>query len=99
DPTQPGLQWLDNFATAHNKPEAFSEWGVDSDTAGPYIALAAQWFATHNVLYQNYWDSNGGGFAGQIDNSQYPNATKAYLAAFGAAPAATASTTYSLDTS
>ena len=96
-PNDPDLTWLDAFATAHNKPEAFSEWGVDSDTAGPYIALAAQWFASHNVIYQNYWDSNGGNFSGQIDNSQFPNATKAYLAAFGLTPAPAASTAYTLD--
>ena len=81
-PTSPGLNWLESFASTHGKPTAYSEWGVNSDTAGPYIALAQQWFASHNVAYQIYWDSNAA-FAGQLDAGQYPDAAAAYVAAFG----------------
>ena len=76
-----GLQWLENFATAHGKPTAYSEWGVDSNTAGPYVQKAFQWFASHNVVYDNYWDANQGGFNGQIDNGQYAAAASAFKAA------------------
>jgi hypothetical protein len=52
-----GLQWLEDFAAAHNKPTAYSEWGVKSDNAEEYIQAAAEWFESHNVLYQSYWNS------------------------------------------
>ncbi|MEO6338412.1 MAG: glycosyl hydrolase [Caulobacteraceae bacterium] len=84
----PGLNWLESFASAHGKQSAYSEWGVNSDTAGPYIAKVAEWFATHDVAYQSYWNSNAD-FRGRLDNGQYPNTGAAYIKAFG--PAATAS--------
>jgi hypothetical protein len=79
-----GLQWLSDFATAHGKPMGFSEWGVDSNNAQSYIVDAATWFATHNVAYQSYWNSNSGGFTGQLSNNQYPTTGAAFVAAFGA---------------
>lgn len=80
--SQYGLQWLEDFASAHKKPSAYPEWGVNSDGAGPYIAKAAQWFSDHNVLYQNVWNSNDA-FPGKLSDGQYPNAAAAYVAAFG----------------
>lgn len=82
-----GLQWHQDFAAAHHKPTAYDEWGVNSDTAGPYITAASQWFANHHVVYQNYWNSNSA-FRGQLSNNQYPNAAAAYKAAFGKTPKA-----------
>ncbi len=95
----PGLQWLETFAAAHGKQTAYSEWGANTDNAGPYITLAAQWFATHDVAYQIYWDSNTDpAMQSQLDNGQYPTAAAAYLAAFGAtAAAAPIDTSYALD--
>jgi hypothetical protein len=78
-----GLQWLSDFATSHGKPMGFSEWGVQSDNAQSYITNVAKWFASHNVAYQSYWNSNAG-FAGQLSQSQYPGTAAAFLAAFGA---------------
>jgi Glycosyl hydrolase family 26 len=80
---QYGLQWLEQFAAAHNKPTAYPEWGVNSDGAGPYIERAAQWFASHNVLYQRVWNSDAD-FRGKLSNGQFPNAGIAYIATFGA---------------
>jgi Ca2+-binding RTX toxin-like protein len=77
-----GLQFLQDFATAHHKPVAFSEWGVQNDNAGPYINLMSKWFADHNVLYQNYWNSNSG-FAGRLDDGSKPDAATAFRADFG----------------
>jgi len=94
------LQWLEDFASAHGKQTAYSEWGVNTDKAGPYIALAAQWFATHDVAYQIYWDSNTDPvMQSQLDNGQYPKAAAAYLAAFGATNATAVDTSYNLDSS
>ncbi|WP_336492820.1 glycosyl hydrolase, partial [Methylobacterium nigriterrae] len=42
-----GLQWQQDFAAAHGKATAISEWGVQTDGAGAYIAAAAKWFADH----------------------------------------------------
>jgi Ca2+-binding RTX toxin-like protein len=72
-----GLQWLEDFADAHGKQTAYPEWGVNSDTAGPFIAKAIAWFETHDVAYWGYWNSNSA-FTGQLDNNQYPNASEAF---------------------
>jgi hypothetical protein len=77
-----GLQWHQDFATTHHKPTAYSEWGIMSDKAGPYIQSAKAWFTAHDVVYQTYWNSNSA-FTGQLSNGQYPNAGAAYKAAFG----------------
>jgi len=78
---QYGLQWLEDFADAHGKPTAYSEWGVNSDNAGAYIAEVAKWFATHDVAYQSYWESNAD-FAGMLSQGQYSATGAAFIAAF-----------------
>jgi hypothetical protein len=87
-----GLQWLENFASAHGKPTAYSEWGVNSDNAGPFIQKAQAWFADHHVVYENYWDSSSA-FDGLLSSGQYPDAGAAFQAAFGAPPPPPADTT------
>ncbi|WP_336488119.1 carbohydrate-binding domain-containing protein [Methylobacterium nigriterrae] len=79
---QYGLQWQQDFAAAHGKPTAISEWGIQTDNAGPYIQAMAKWLADHKVVFANYWDSNFAAYNGQIDNGQYPNASAAFKAAF-----------------
>ncbi|MBR1279661.1 glycoside hydrolase family 26 protein [Bradyrhizobium sp. AUGA SZCCT0283] len=81
--SQYGLRWLEEFASAHKKPTAYPEWGVNSDGAGPYIEKAAQWFSKHNVLYQGVWNSNDA-FPGKLTDRQYPEAAAAYIESFGA---------------
>lgn len=76
-----GLAWLEAFAARHRKPTAYSEWGVMSDTAGPYIAAAGRWFAGHHTLYQSYWDSNSA-FPGKLSGGRLGRAGAAYRAAF-----------------
>jgi hypothetical protein len=93
-----GLQWLENFAAAHGKQTAYSEWGVDTNNAGPYIAKVAEWFATHDVAYQIYWNSNADPAAvTRLDNNQYPAASAAYIAAFGPGPSTPVDTAYHFD--
>jgi len=82
-----GLQWHQDFAAAHHKPTAYAEWGVNSDTAGPYIELADKWFTSHNVLYQNYWNSNSN-FRGDLSDGQYPKASATYKSIYGKKPTA-----------
>lgn len=79
-----GLQWLEDFAAAHNKPTAYSEWGIDSTQGAAYIAAAQAWFASHNVVYQIYWDVN---YAGtnqyRLDDGRNSSTATAYKEAFG----------------
>jgi beta-mannanase len=76
-----GLQWLEDYATAHHKPTAYSEWGVKQDDSGVYIQNAAEWFQSHNVAYQMYWNSNAA-FPGMLSGGQYPMAGKVFIEAF-----------------
>ena len=76
-----GLEWHQDFAAAHHKPTAYSEWGIMSDKAGPYIQQAKAWFASHDVVYQTYWNSNSA-FSGMLSMGQYPKPGAAYKAAF-----------------
>lgn len=102
-----GLQWLESFAAQHGKPTAYPEWGIKADNAAPYIAKAAEWFESHNVLYQSYWDDNHEMPSKLSDGSNPQNAAEAaaYKAAFGKAPVETgpnappigAPDTYTLD--
>ena len=66
-----GLQWHQDFATAHGKPTAYSEWGIMSNDGASYIQRVEQWFARHNVVYQNYWNSNAD-FKGLVSTGEYP---------------------------
>lgn len=81
-----GLQWQQDFAAMHGKATAISEWGIQSDDAGPFIEDMAAWLSSHDVAYDNYWESNAAGYAGEL--SQYPNAAAAYKAAFASDAAA-----------
>lgn len=77
-----GLQWHQDFAAAHGKPTAYAEWGIQSDDAGPYIQHAADWFQSHDVVYQTYWNSDEA-YPGKLSDDRFPNAGAAYRAAFG----------------
>jgi hypothetical protein len=78
-----GLMWHQEFAAAHGKRTAYSEWGVRGDNAGPFIQQAKAWFTQHDVVFQTYWDSNAG-FPGKLSNEQYPSAATAFYGAFRA---------------
>jgi hypothetical protein len=82
--TEPyGLNWLTQFASANGKPLAVPEWGVNGDNDSAFIQLADQWFQQNNVLFQSYWNSDGGDFSGKLSDGSMPDAAAAYLAAFG----------------
>ena len=76
-----GLQWHQDFAAAHGKPTAYSEWGVDTDNGGVFVAHAAEWFEQHNVLYQIYWNSRSA-FDGRLDDETTSTAD-GFLSSFG----------------
>jgi hypothetical protein len=78
-----GLQWHQNFAAAHNKPTTYSEWGIRTNNAGPYIDLVKKWFYDHHVIFHTYWDSNSA-YPGELSSGQYPDSGEAFRKAFGA---------------
>ncbi|GJE15186.1 Hint domain-containing protein [Methylobacterium longum] len=78
--TDYGLNWQSNFAQAHGKPTAISEWGVSSNNDGPYVQSMFKWMTDHDMIYENYWESNGA-YSGELHNGQYPNAGAAFKAA------------------
>ncbi|TXM63751.1 hypothetical protein FV226_27300 [Methylobacterium sp. WL12] len=84
-----GLQWQQDFAAAHGKATAISEWGVASDNAAPYVQAMTKWMADHNMVYENYWDSNGGGYSGQLSTGANATAGAAYKSAISSLQGAT----------
>jgi hypothetical protein len=60
-----GLAWQSRFAKAHHKPMSFPEWALVSDLFHPgesgnddpsFVRHMYQWFAHHDVAYENYFD-------------------------------------------
>lgn len=72
-----GLAWHQDFARARAKPTAYSEWGVALDTAGPYVEKAMEWFRSHDVVYQSYWNSDAD-FAGKLSGGAMPETGSAF---------------------
>lgn len=64
-----GLQWHIDFATAHGKQAGFSEWGVMTDNAGPFIEKMDSWIDTNGIIYHNYWDSYSD-FSGKLSDGR-----------------------------
>lgn len=63
-----GLQELRDFAAAHDKKEAYPEWGCSTDKHGhgddpEFIDHMADWFraAPNGVVFQGYWNTWAGG--------------------------------------
>lgn len=76
-----GLQWHADFAAAHGKPMAYSEWGVMTDAASPFLKAAKNWFDGHNVAYQVYWDSDSS-FPGKLSDYSDPTSGATYRSLF-----------------
>ena len=85
-----GLNWLETFAAAHDKPTAYSEWGVTADQQGAdYIRLFSDWVKQHDlaadgdgVAYTAYWESNDH-LSAYLQDGNYPAAGAAFKEAFG----------------
>ncbi|MBN1998024.1 glycosidase [candidate division KSB1 bacterium] len=84
--TEPyGLNWHRDFATAHNKPMSYPEWGVGGNGSGdnPYfVEKMAQWCEENQVVYQTYWNSNAA-YPGKLSDNQYPQTAAKYREVFG----------------
>jgi Ca2+-binding RTX toxin-like protein len=77
-----GLQWVENFAKSHGKPTAYSEWGAQGDNASGFIKAAHDWFDSHNVVYQSFWDSNAN-YPGRTSDGSDPTTGRTYKSYFG----------------
>jgi hypothetical protein len=71
-----GLKAFRAFAKAHNKPEAYPEWGCSTGSHGhgdspEFIEHFHDWLkdGAPNVLYQAYWNTNLGGPDAAIEGS------------------------------
>jgi hypothetical protein len=91
-----GLAWLAKFANAHHKPISIPEWALVHDQASRahsggddtfFINHMHHWFATHNVAYENYFNSYDGLMSFVMGGSagQFPVAGQLYRALWGRA--------------
>jgi hypothetical protein len=80
-----GLRWHQEFARAHGKPTTYSEWGISSDNATPYLERAREWFDTHDVVFHTYWNSDAA-YPGKLSEKQYPKSAATFRALFGPEP-------------
>jgi hypothetical protein len=85
-----GLDWHRQFATARGKPMSFPEWGTGKgrETHGgdddPYfIEQMAQWMASNDVAYHNYWDYSETLFDSKLSAGRRPAAAAAFIRHFG----------------
>ncbi|WP_438448098.1 X2-like carbohydrate binding domain-containing protein [Gorillibacterium sp. sgz5001074] len=80
-----GLIWHREFAKAHHKPMAYSEWGVGGNSAGdsPYmVEMLYKWFKVNKVVQQTLWDSDVA-YTGRLSGGQYPKAGAKYKELYG----------------
>jgi len=86
-----GLDWHKKFATKHDKPMSYPEWGTGKrkkDNLGggddPYfIEKMAEWIASNNVAYHNYWDYSAPIFNARLSDKRMPEAAQAFVQKFG----------------
>lgn len=87
-----GVNWFFKTAQAHNKPTAIWEWGVRADGWGSYVAAAIQRFRAEGALWANYWENEGGPYAGTLQADRYPETSRVFRAALGGLDVATDNT-------
>ncbi|MXP65965.1 hypothetical protein E0493_21695 [Roseomonas sp. M0104] len=77
-----GLKWHQDFASAHGKPTAFSEWGVTTNDGRSFLELAKEWFDSHDVVYHSIWDSDVH-YPGRMSDGSGGDTGEAFKALFG----------------
>ena len=89
-----GLAWLAKFAAAHHKQISIPEWALVHDSFHKqhsggddtsFVDHMHKWFASHNVGYENYFNSSDGEMSFSMNGSskQFPAAGKLYRALWG----------------
>ncbi|MFK7696811.1 glycosyl hydrolase [Paenibacillus sp. HJGM_3] len=80
-----GMNWHRDFALAHGKKMAYSEWGVGGNGSGDsadYMELMYNWIDSNDVVYQTYWNATSS-YNGRLSDNQYPQAGAVYQDLFG----------------
>jgi hypothetical protein len=88
-----GIAFYTAFAAAHHKPISFPEWGLgwyyDNSRAAQapaddvyFITQMHAFMATHNVLYESFWEDHDRGLYSAISNPA-PKASAAFRTLFG----------------
>jgi len=85
-----GLHWHRDFASAHNKPMSYPEWGTGlrpklgggGDDAY-FVQKMAEWIRANNVVYHGYWDYVAPDFNARLSDGHQPAAGAAFLREFG----------------
>ena len=91
--TLPILNEVESFARSVGKPVVFPEWGLSIRPDGHglgddpvYIDEMGAWMANaaNDVAWASYFDyDQGGGYASEITDGNFPNALAAFRATFG----------------
>jgi beta-mannanase len=90
--TLPALTGAQQFAAAHGKPLALTEWGViirsDGHGLGDdpyYVNQMAAWMenSANNVAFETYFDFNQTGLNSEITGSLFPHSLAAFSADLG----------------
>jgi hypothetical protein len=88
--TLPGLTRVADFASAHDKPVVFPEWGLairgDGHGLGDdptFIHNMAAWMAGHDVAFDDYFNFDVPGQVDAITDGNFPASLAAYRAGFG----------------
>lgn len=85
-----GLDWWANFATAHNKPLCFPEWGcVDKASASGggggdnplFVTSFLAWMKANNVRSESYFEVTAGDGDHLLEGTVFPLAAAAYKSA------------------
>jgi hypothetical protein len=83
--TEWGIGGMLEFARAHQKPFQIDEWGVTGPNAAPFIKGMADFLRTNGVRSHTYWNSNSGGYNGELTRREreWAATAAAFKAQFG----------------
>lgn len=85
-----GLNKLTQFARAHGKPLAISEWGIDTDNAQQFVSGVSEFYSDQSTLawtdYVDVDNSGNGGYNTRISTNSFPATGTRFQIEFGASP-------------
>ena len=93
--TLPSLTAAQEYASAHGKPVAFTEWGLSIRSDGHglgddpyYIDHMVSWMqtASNDVAFESYFDCNAGGVNSLMTGGLFPNGLAAFSSELGSTP-------------
>jgi hypothetical protein len=89
-----GLAWQASFAAAHHKPLSYPEWALAQRKDGhgggddaTFITNMHDWFASHPVAYQAYYDVDASDALHALGTKTFPLASAAFRRLFAGSQA------------